>query len=179
MGKATTKRGKGITALTSKKSSWNQVDASPGKTTSRTPGVAICKKSLVTHSRSLSACNTVPKAVITRSSSVKNVAATSKIGLNDGVGEALAAGWRFCSRKVSKSKVVGSKSLGSTPRFPPPHFKENGGSQGGHNSRSHHQETSPVFAAGHLNSCSSLGQLWPWGLWKSCPKIGVAKSRSG
>ena len=48
------------------------------------------------------------------------MAATSKVGLNDGVGEALAAGQRSHSRKVLKSKVVGCKSLGTTPRFPPP-----------------------------------------------------------
>ena len=48
------------------------------------------------------------------------MAATSKVSLNDGAGEAPAAGWRSCSRKVSKSKVVGCKSLGATPRFPPP-----------------------------------------------------------
>ena len=120
MGKATTKQGKGITALTSKKSSQNQVDASPGKTTSRTQRVAISKKSLLTRSQSLSTCNTVPKAVTTHSSSVKNVATASKVGLNDGVGEAPAAGWRSCSRKVSKSKVVGHKSLDTTLRFPPP-----------------------------------------------------------
>ena len=120
MGKATTKRKKGITALTSKKSSQNQVDASPGKTTSRTPGAAIRKKSLLTQSQSLSTCNTVPKAVKTHSSSVQNVATASKLGLNDGVGEALAAGWRSHSRKVSKSKVVGHKSLDTTLRFPLP-----------------------------------------------------------
>ena len=45
------------------------------------------------------------------------MAAASKVGLNDGVGKALAAGQRSCSRKVSKSKVVGHKSLGTTPRF--------------------------------------------------------------
>ena len=90
MGKPTTKQGKGITTLTSKTSSQNQVDTSPGKTTSRTRGAAISKKSLVTHSWSLSACNTVTKAVITWSS------------LNDGVREAPAAGQRSRSRKVSK-----------------------------------------------------------------------------
>ena len=120
MGKATTKQGKGITALTSKKSSRDQIDASPGKTTSRTRGMAISKKSLLTRSWSLSTCNTVPKAVTTHSSRVKNVATASKVGLNDGVGEALAAGQKSHSRKVSKSKVVGYKSLGATPRFPPP-----------------------------------------------------------
>ena len=102
MGKVTTKQGKDITALTSKKSSRNQADTSPGKTTSRTREVAISKKSLVTHSRSLSTCNTVPKAIITQSSSVKNVATTSKVGSNDGAGEAPTAGQRSRSRKVSK-----------------------------------------------------------------------------
>ena len=129
MGKLTSKQGKGITALTSKKSSWKQVDASPGKTTSRTQGVAISKKSLVTHSQSLSTCNTVPKTKITQSSSVKDVATTSKVGSNDGAGEAPAAGQRSYSRKVLKSKFVGCKSLGSTLRFPPPISKKVGADQ--------------------------------------------------
>ena len=55
------------------------------------------------------------------------MAATSKVGSNAGVGEALAASQRFHSRKVSNSKVVGCKSLGSTMRFPPPISKKMGG----------------------------------------------------
>ena len=54
------------------------------------------------------------------------MAITSKVGLNDGVGEAPAAGQKSRSRKISKSKVVGRKSLGSTQRFPPPISKKMG-----------------------------------------------------
>ena len=54
------------------------------------------------------------------------MAATSKVGLNDGAGEAPAAGWRSHSKKVLKSKVLGCKSLGSTPRFPPNISKQMG-----------------------------------------------------
>ena len=71
----------------------------------------------------------MPKAIITWSSSVKVVATISKVGSNDGAGEALAAGWRSHSRKVSKSKVVGRKSFGSTLRFPPPISKQMGADQ--------------------------------------------------
>ena len=62
----------------------------------------------------------MPKAVTTHSSRAKNMAAASKVGSNDGVGEAPAVGQRSHSRKVSKIKVVGCKSLGATLRFPPP-----------------------------------------------------------
>ena len=48
------------------------------------------------------------------------MAAASEVGLQSGDEEALVAGQRSCSRKVSKSKVVGHKSLGSTLKFPPP-----------------------------------------------------------
>ena len=100
----------------------------------------------------------------------------SELGLKSGDGEALVAGWRSHSGKVSKSKVMGHKSLGFTLRFPPPiSRKMGGGGQHGYNSRSHHSKTSLVFATGHTNSNSSLGQLWPWGLWKSCSKISAAK----
>ena len=114
MVKPTTKWGKGTTALPPSKSSWNLVDASTGKTTPRTRGAAISKKSPIsTHSN-------MPKSIKTHSSSVKCVAAASEVGSQSGDGEVLAAGQRSCSRKVSKSKVVGQKSLGSTLRFPPP-----------------------------------------------------------
>ena len=53
MVKPTTKWGKGITALTPKKSSQNKVDASTGKTKPTTRGAAIIKNSPTTHSRSL------------------------------------------------------------------------------------------------------------------------------
>ena len=51
---------------------------------------------------------------------MKSVATASKVGSKSGDGEALAAGRISHSRKVSKSKAVGCKSLGSTPKFPPP-----------------------------------------------------------
>ena len=47
------------------------------------------------------------------------MAAASEVGSQSGDGEAPVAGQRSHSRKVSKSKVVGQKSFGSTPRFPP------------------------------------------------------------
>ena len=52
--------------------------------------------------------------------------ATSEVGVHAGAGEAPAASQISCSRKVLKSKVVGHKSLGSTPRFPPPIGKNMG-----------------------------------------------------
>ena len=151
-----------------------------GKTTSRTQGTAISKKSPVTWSRSLSTCNTVPKVIKTHSGSVKSVAAVSEAGSNSGDGEAPVGGQRSHSRKVSKSKVVGHKSLGSTPRFPPPiSRKMGGGGQCEYNSRLHHSKTSQVFATGHINSHSSLGQLWLWGPWKSRFKILATKAGLG
>ena len=69
----------------------------------------------------------MPKAIKTHSSSVKSVVATSKVGSNSGDGEASVAGQRSHSGKVSKSKVVGHKSLGFTPRFPPPISRKMGG----------------------------------------------------
>ena len=60
----------------------------------------------------------MPKSIKTHSSSVKSVAAASEVGLQSGDGEAPVAGWRSHSRKVSKSKVVGHRSIGFTPRFP-------------------------------------------------------------
>ena len=176
MVKPTTKQGKGITALPPSKSSWNLVDALTGKTNPRTQGAAISKKSPVTHSRSLSSHSTVPKSIKTHSSSVKSVAAASEVGSQSGDGEAPAAGQRSCSRKVSKSKVVGHKSLGSTPRFPPNISRKMGGAeQGWDNNRMFHPETSIFFAIRQVNSHSSAGQLWPWGQWKSCSQIGAAK----
>ena len=55
------------------------------------------------------------------------MATTSEVGVHTGAGEVLAANQISCSRKVSKSKVVGCKFLGSTPRFPPPITKNMGG----------------------------------------------------
>ena len=46
MVKQTTKQGKGTTALTPKKSSWNKVDASTGKTRPTTQGAGISKNLL-------------------------------------------------------------------------------------------------------------------------------------
>ena len=69
--------------------------------------IVMCKKSIKTHS-----------------SSLKVMASTSQVDVHAGAGEALAASWISCSRKVSKSKVVGHKSLGSPPRFPPPITKD-------------------------------------------------------
>ena len=68
----------------------------------------------------------MPNSIKTHSS-VKKVAAASEVGSQSGDGEALVAGQRSHSRKVSKSKVVGHKSLGSTPRFPPPISRKIGG----------------------------------------------------
>ena len=79
------------------------------------------------HSQSLSANNQVPKTIKTHSSSVKSVATTSEVGLKFGDGEAPTVGQISHSRKVSKSKVVACKSLGSTPRFPPPISKKKWG----------------------------------------------------
>ena len=87
--------------------------------------MAISKKSPITCS--LSTHSNVPKSIKTHSSGVKGVAAASEVGSQSGDGEAPAAGQRPHSRKVSKSKVVGQKSLGSTPRFPPPISKKMGG----------------------------------------------------
>ena len=133
MVKPTTKQGKGATALPPSKSSQNLVDASTGKCTPRTQGVTISKISPTTHSQSLSTHSNVPKSIKTCSSSVKGVAAASEVGSQsedgDGDGEALAAGQRSHSRKVSKSKVVGQNSLGATPRFPPPVSRKIGGSR--------------------------------------------------
>ena len=119
MVKPTTKWGKGITTLIPKKSSQNKVDASTGKTKPTRQGVAISKKSPTTHSRSLSTHSNVQTSIKTHSSSLKVMAATSKVGVHTGAGEAPATSQTSHSRKVSKSKVVGHKSLGSTPRFPP------------------------------------------------------------
>ena len=83
------------------------------------------------YSQSLSTNNQVPKTIKTHSSSVKSMATTSKVGSKSGDGEALTAGQVSHSRKVSKSKVVGHKSLGSTPKSPPPISKRNGGGGGG------------------------------------------------
>ena len=55
------------------------------------------------------------------------MAATSKVGVHAGVGEAPVVSQISHSRKVSKSKVMGCKSSGSTPRFPPPITKNMGG----------------------------------------------------
>ena len=55
------------------------------------------------------------------------MAAASEVGLQSGDGEALAVGWISHSRKVSKSKVVGHRSLGFTPRFPSPISRKIGG----------------------------------------------------
>ena len=113
MVKPAIKQRKGTTALPHKKSSWNPVDALTGKTNPRT-------HSQFTHSQSLSTDNSVLKTIKTQSSSVKSVAIASKIGSQSGDGEAPAPGQISHSRKVSKSKVVSHRSLGSTPRFPPP-----------------------------------------------------------
>ena len=120
MGKPSAKGRKGTPTLPSKKSSWNLVDASTGKTIPTTRGVAISKKSTSTHSQSLSTNNWVPKNIKTCSSSVKSVAATSEVSLKSGDGEALTDGQISHSRKVSKSKVVGHKSLGFTSRSAAP-----------------------------------------------------------
>ena len=69
----------------------------------------------------------MPKSIKPHSSSVKSVAAASEVGLQSGDGEALVACWRSHCRKISKSKVVGCRSLGSTPRFPPPISRKMGG----------------------------------------------------
>ena len=159
MGKVTSKQGKGITALTSKNSSWKQVDVSPGK------------KSLVTHSRSLSTCNTVPKAIITWSSSVKDVAAASEVGSNDGAGEAPATGQRSCSRKVSKSKVVGCKSLGSTLRFPPPHFQEKGADQVDITTGCIIQKPAWFLQQDTSTPVHLLGSSGPWDCGQAAPKL--------
>ena len=127
MVKPATKQGKGTIALLPRKSSWNPFDTLTGKTNSRTQGAAISKKSPLTCSWSLSTHNTVLKSIKPHSSSVKSVAAASEVGSQSGDGEALAAGWISHSRKVSKSKVVGHKSLGSTPRFIPPISRKMGG----------------------------------------------------
>ena len=55
------------------------------------------------------------------------MAASSEVGVHAGAGKAPAASWISHSRKVSKLKVVGHKSLGSTLRFPPPITKNMGG----------------------------------------------------
>ena len=127
MRKPSAKDRKGTPTLPSRKSSQNPVDTSIGKTISTTQGVAIRKKSTIMCSWSLSTNNQVSKTIKTCSSSVKSVAATSEVGSKSGDGEALIAGGISHCRKVSKSKVVGYKSLGSTPRFPPPISKEMGG----------------------------------------------------
>ena len=54
------------------------------------------------------------------------MATASTVSSNDGAGEALAAGQRSHSRKVSKSKVMGCKSLGCTLKFPSPISKQMG-----------------------------------------------------
>ena len=128
MVKPATKWGKGTTALLPRKSSQNLVDASTGKTNCRTRGAAISKKSPITLSWSLSTHNTVSKSIKTHSSSVKSVAAASEVDSQSGDGEASVAGWRSCSRKVSKSKVVGHKSLGS--KIPTTLLQEDGGQLG-------------------------------------------------
>ena len=127
MVKPAAKRGKGTTALPQKKSSQNPVDALRGKTNLTTRGAAISKKSPITCSQSLSMHNRVPKTIKTYSSSVKSVAAASEVGLQSGDGEPLAGGQISRSRKVSKSKVVGHRSLGSSLRFPPPISRKIGG----------------------------------------------------
>ena len=104
----------------------------------------------------------MPKTIKTHSNSVKSIAATSEIGLKSGDGEAPTAGQLSCSRKGSKSKVVGHKSIGSTQRFPPPISKKMGGGSGYNNN---HQKTSPFLTAGKLDSHSFAGQLWLGGLW--------------
>ena len=127
MGKSSAKGRKGTPTLPSRKSSQNWVDASTGKTIPTTQGAAISKKSTIMCSWPLSTNNQVPKTIKTHSNSVKSVATTSEVVLKSGDGEALTTGQISCSRKVSKSKVVGCKSLGSTPRFPPLSSKKIGG----------------------------------------------------
>ena len=129
MVKSSTKHGKGTTDLSTAETSQKLVGASTGKTIPTTQGVAISKKSPVTHSQSLSTDANVPKAIKTRSSSPKNVAAASQVGSDSGAGDALVAGQLSHSRWVSRTKVVGHKSLGSTPRFLPPISKKMGGRQ--------------------------------------------------
>ena len=102
MVKPTTKWEKGTTAFLPRKSSQNLIDALTGKTNSRTQRAAISNKSPVTCSWSLSTHNTVPKSIKTHSSSDKSVAAASEVGSQSGDGEALVAGQRYHSRKVSK-----------------------------------------------------------------------------
>ena len=167
MVKPVIKQRKGTTALPHKKSSWNPVDALTGKTNPRT-------HSQFTHSQSLSTDNSVLKTIKTQSSSVKSVAIASKIGSQSGDGEAPAPGQISHSRKVSKSKVVSHRSLGSTPRFPPP-ISRNLGGQGWYNNEMYQQEAIMFFTARHVNSHSLIEQLRPWGLWKSCSKICAAK----
>ena len=82
--------------------------------------MVISKKFPITCSQSLSTDANVPKTIKTRSSGVKSMAAAFEVGSNSGAGDALVAGQVCHSRKVSKSEVVGHKSLGSVPRFPPP-----------------------------------------------------------
>ena len=91
--KPSTKCGKGTTALPTRKSSQNLVDASKGKTNPRTQGAAINKKSPIMHSWSLSTDTPVPKASQTRSSSIKDMAIASKAGSNSGAGDTPVTGW--------------------------------------------------------------------------------------
>ena len=174
MVKPATMWGKGTTALLPQKSSQNLVDALPGKTNSRTQGAAISKKSPVTHCRALNTHNTVPKSIKTHSSSVKSVAAASEVGSQSGDGDTPVAGQRSHSGKVSKSKVVGCKSLGSTLRFPPPISWKMGGEKVD-TTTGHTIQKPACFSQQDINSHSSVGQLWAWGPWKSCSKIGAAK----
>ena len=99
MVKFVTKHKRCTPALPTSKSSQNSVDTLKGKTNPRTRGVAITKKSPITHSRSLSTDTNVPKSIKTRSSSVKNVATASEVGSSSGAGDASAAGWMSRSRK--------------------------------------------------------------------------------
>ena len=167
MVKPTIKWGKGTTALLPRKSSWNPVDASTGKTNPTTQGVAIGKKSLVTCCQSLSTHNTVPKSIKTHSSSVKSMAAASKVGSQSGDGEAPVAGQRSCSRKISKSKVVGHKSLGSTLRFPLPISRKMGGG-----TRLRQQQDAP--SGNQYIFCNRTHQL-PFICWAALPLGTVEK----
>ena len=55
------------------------------------------------------------------------MATAPKVGVHSGAGEAPVASQISHSRKVSRSKVVDHRSLGSTPRFPHPITKNRGG----------------------------------------------------
>ena len=114
------------------------------------------KKSLITCSRSLSTDTNMQESMKTRSSSVKHMATASEVGSNSGNGDALVVGWMSCSRKVSKSKVMGYKSLGSTPRFPPSISKKTGGN------RLSQQQVTP---SGSQHSLHSMTLQFPFICW--------------